>query len=187
MADSPGREMDILDKVFHGFLENTFKEVKELAKRSEVVQISPLPPFPPSGYICEFRMPYLRRLSSGVVEIAPGPVLAVLHFPEEYLRSTDPRLYLKVVSVLTKNLTHPNILGLAVCLGSSFAPGTPITALLWELYDIFSYQNVTLDERNALNPEACRLLREHPEALAKLKPEPFLHRKHKMRIKVNTI
>jgi hypothetical protein len=75
--------------------------------------------------------------------------------------------------------------GGVVCLGSAFAPGTPITALLWELYDICSYQNVTLDERNAMNPEACRLLREHPELLARLKPAPFLRRQHRMQIKVS--
>ena len=59
--------------------------------------------------------------------------------------------------------------------------------LLWELYDIVSYQNVTLDERNALNPEACRLLREHEGLLAQLTPKPFLRRAHKLQITVREI
>jgi hypothetical protein len=157
-----------------------------LAEKSDVLRITPLPPFPPCGYVCEFDVAHLRRLPEGVVEISAGPVVAAVLFPEDYLHSTDPRLYLKVASVIEPlNLVHPNINGYAVCLGSAFAPGTPITALLWELYDIVSYQNVTLDERNAMNPEACRLLREHAELLARLRSEPFLRRQHKIRMRVN--
>jgi hypothetical protein len=122
-----------------------------------------------------------------MVDVATGPVFAALHFPADYLRSTDPRLYLKVVSVLTEDLTHPNVFGTVVCLGSGFAPGTPISALLWELYEILTYQNVTLDESNALSPEACRLLRAYRGLLDQLSPKPPMRRQHKLRIKVSSV
>ena len=178
----------MIDPIFRAFLENTSKEAAEIATKSDVLNITPLPPLPPSSYLCEFSLEYIRRLPTGRVEIASGPVLAAVHFPEDYLRSIDPHLYVKVVSVLTTDLTHPNLRGTAACLGSGFAPGTPITMLLWELYDIISYQNVGLDERNALNPEGCRLLRQHPHLLDKLSsPLPFMRRERKIQIKVEKI
>jgi hypothetical protein len=177
-----------MSAVFQAFLHNMFAEARALAEKSDVLRLTPLPPFPPCGYICEFDVAHLCRQAEGVVTIQPGPVVAAVLFPEDYLHSTDPRLYLKVASVLEpRNLVHPNIRGGVVCLGSAFMPGTPITALLWELYDIVSGQNVTLDERNAMNPEACRLLRAQPELLAQLQPKPFLRRRHKLQIKVEIV
>jgi hypothetical protein len=145
----------------------------ELADESDVLRVLPCPPLPPAAYVCEFRVRYLRRAPSGLVEVAPGPVLAGLRFPEDYLRAADAHLYLKVASVLTPDLVHPNVLGPVVCLGSAFAPGTPVRVLLWELYEILAYRNLTLDERNALNPEACRLLREHAHFLNQLEAPPL--------------
>jgi len=176
-----------MDPIFRAFLENTAREAGELAERSDVMTITPLPPAPTTTYLCEFDLSYLRRLPAGTVEIAGGPLGAVLHFPEDYLRSVDPHLYVKVASVLTPDMAHPNLLGGTVCLGSGFAPGTSITWLLWELYDIVSYQNVTFDERNALNPEACRLLREHRHLLDRLQPRPFLRRERKLEVKVSEL
>jgi hypothetical protein len=178
------KQTGAVDPVLAAFLENTFAEVMALAETSDVLRIIPVPPRPHSSYVCEFLVPYLRRLPSGVVEVAPGPVLAGLHFPEDYLRSADPRLPLKVASVLTADFTHPNVWGAAVCLGSAFAPGTSITALLWELYDILTYRNITLDERNAVNPEACRLLREHTHLLARLTARPLVRKKRTIRIRI---
>lgn len=176
---------EIGDAVFYRFLENTFTEAMELMQKSDILRVSPIPPLPPSTYLFEFNLPFfLRRLPSGVVEPAAGPVLSILHFPGDYLRSTDSHLYLKVASILTTDFTHPNVDRGVVCLGSQFGPGTPITTLLWEMYDIISYQNVTLDERNALNPEACRLLREHGKLLDQLERKPFMRRKGKMQIKI---
>lgn len=181
-----------MNPVFEAFLRNTFDEATALAEKSDVLRIAPIPPFPPSGYLCEFDVSYLRKRADGVVELKTAPAVAGLLFPEDYLHSTDPRLYLRVAQVVEPwDIVHPNVRGGVVCLGSAFAPGTPITALLWELYEIVSYQNLTLDEGNALNPEACRLLRGRPELLEELlaqsKPKPFLRRRREMRIKVNAI
>lgn len=173
-----------MDHVFNRFLENTFLDAIELARKSDVLHLTPVPPYPPAGYLCGFDTAYLCRGQSGLVEVHPGPVLAAVRFPNDYLRSVDPELYLKVAAVLTSDFTHPNVAGLNVCLGSAFAPGTPLTTLLWELYDIVSYRNVTTDEANALNPEACRLLREHGHLIDQLSPPPFLRTEHELKVKV---
>lgn len=168
-----GGQVVMPDRVFANFLQNALIEARELAAESHVLRVCPMPPLPPSSYLCQFGLPYLRRLPSGLVEVAPGPVLAGIHFPEDYLRAADPHLYLKIASVLTPDLVHPNVHGSTVCLGSAFAPGTPIRVLLWELFDILAYRNVSLDERNALNPMACRLLRAHPHLFDKLESRPL--------------
>jgi hypothetical protein len=162
-----------VDRIFRTFLENTAADAAELQKRSDVVALDPLPPQPPSRYSCAFRVPYLRRQPSGIVEIVEGPVLCGISFPDDYLRSADPSLYVKLASVLNSGFLHPNVLLGSVCLGSRFAPGTPIGELVWELFEIVTYRNCTVDERNALNPEACRLLREYPALLDRLERPPL--------------
>jgi hypothetical protein len=155
-----------MDHVFRSFLENTAADAAALQQKSDVVALTPVPPLPPSKYECTLRVPYLRRLPTGTVDIDPGPVRCTISFPEDYLRSTDPRSFAKVASISSPGFTHPNVLLGNVCLGSRFAPGTPIEALLWELFEIVTYRNCTLD--HSLNQEACRLIREYPSLLAGL-------------------
>lgn len=169
------------DRVFLAFLHNTLIQALALVEESDILRILPLPPLPPSRYLCEFQVPYLRRLPSGVVDVAPGPVRAGLSFPENYLYAADPHLYLKVASMLTQDFVHPNVRGSVICLGSAFAPGTPFRVLAWELYDILAYRNVTMDERNALNGEACRLLRACPEMVDRLEIPPLVRRERSVR------
>ena len=169
------------DPVFTAFKENTYVQAmalpKEDANLGKILEIKPEGELPPSRYTCVFALPYLRRLPSGVVEIAEPPsrvIRVTLHFPVNYLHAADPHLYLKVVSMVNQDFVHPNVQGNVVCLGSAFAPGTPIGVLVRELREIFTYRNITLDERNALNPLACRLIRAHPHLLDQLifRPSP---------------
>jgi hypothetical protein len=174
-----------MDRIFRTFLENTAAEAAEIQARSDVVLINPLPPAPPSRYCCVFDLPYLCRRTDGTVDLHEAPVMCGIHLPDDYLRSTDPRLFLKVAAVLNLDFLHPNVLSGCVCLGAAFAPGTPITALVWELFDIVSYRNCTIEERNALDPEACRLVREYPSLLANL-PRRSLFRKSRVRVAVRS-
>jgi hypothetical protein len=173
-----------MDRVFLTFLENTANDAVELQARSDLVVLEPLPPMPPSRYRCTFEVPFLRRLPSGTVEIDPGPVECGISFPEDYLRSTDPKLFLKIASIMNRGFLHPNVQLGFVCLGSHFAPGTPIEALVWELFEIVTYRNCTVDERNALDPEACRLVREYPSLLAKLEPVSLFRSRREIAVSV---
>ena len=175
-----------MDSVFRLFLENTHAEATEFAARSDVLKIVPVGEFPPSTYACNFHVQYLERLSGGTVEIHPGPVRCVIHFPSDYLFSTDPKFYMRVASVITPNFVHPNVVRGIVCLGGGFAAGTPISELIWLLFQIVSYRNCTLDERNAMNAEACRLIRSCPEMLAKLGRPRLLRPRDRRRISAET-
>jgi hypothetical protein len=74
-----------------------------------------------------------------------------------------------------------------VCLGGDFAPGTPLSGIVWELFEIVTYRNCTVDERNALNPEACRMVREYPLLLEQLAPPPLLRAARPIRIAVRPL
>lgn len=173
-----------MDHVFQAFLENTARDAAALQQKSDVVVVEPLPPLPPSRYQCTFHVPFLRRLPSGTVDVASGPVLCGISFPEDYLRSTDPKLFLKIASVMNPGFLHPNVRLGCVCLGSRFAPGTPIDALIWEVFEIVTYRNCTVDESNALDPEACRLVREYPSLLATLERPSLFRPSRKPRVVV---
>ena len=173
--------------VFERFLRNTKEEAAALVDKTNLLRISPEPRDPPHRYLCELDVPYLRRLADGPVVPAEGPVLAGIQFPDEYLHSVDPHLYMHVVVMLTPDIVHPNISPPFVCLGSAFRPGTSITALVTELYEIVSYQNFCVEERNALNPEACRLFRNRPDLLQGLRPAPLFRRKRRLQIEVKAI
>jgi hypothetical protein len=164
--------------VYDAFLQSGFVDAMELAEHSEGrLQIFPQPPLPPSRYGVAFNVPFLRQSPSGTVEVVTGePVLIGLSFPEWYLRSSDRHLVLSIVSVLTPRVLHPNVLGSLVCLGDRLRPGTSLRILLYELYEVIGYRNLGLDERNALAPDACRLLRGHPDLLAKLVAPPLRSR-----------
>ena len=157
-----------MDVVFQRFLENTASDAVDLQRTSDVVTLQALPPQPASRYVCEFRVPYLRRLPAGTVVLDPGPVACSIRFPCDYLRSGDTRLYIRVAAVLSPDFIHPNVLHGVVCLGAAFAPGTPLRGLLWQLWEVITYQNCTVDERNAMNGEACRLVRAYPHLIASL-------------------
>jgi hypothetical protein len=157
-----------MDATFRRFLENTAADALALQERSDVVALQALPPAPASRYLCSFRAPFLRRLPAGTVTIDPGPIDCTIRFPSDYLWCADPRLFIRVAAVMTPGFVHPNVLDGIVCLGAAFAPGTPIRGVVWQLFEIVTYRNCTLDERNALNYEACRLLRSYPDLIEKL-------------------
>jgi len=164
-----------MNGVYETFLRSSFLDAMEMAEQSGGrLQVFPQPPLPPSRYGVAVNVAFLRTLPSGTVEVVTDePVLIGLCFPEWYLRSSDRHVALSVVSVLTPRVLHPNVSGSRICMGESLMPGTPLRFLLHELYDIIGYRNVGLDERNALTPEACRVLRARPDLLARLAAPPL--------------
>jgi len=174
-----------VDQVYRKFLENTWEDARDMNSRSGVLRLEPELHSPPARYCCAFEVPYLRRLPSGTVEIAPGPVAAFVNFPPDYLYSTDPHLYMRIAAMLTPDFLHPNVGAHgAICLGASFTGGTPLNALIWELFEIVTYRNRNVDERNALAPEACRLIRANDALLEKLAAPPLFRKTGHLKVQV---
>ncbi|MDR4468956.1 MAG: hypothetical protein MRJ68_11795 [Nitrospira sp.] len=172
-----------MDCVFDAFCLAAQREAEELIEKSDVLSVRALPPAPPSRFLLQFRVPYLRRTIRHTIEVAPGPVEAIVHFPADYLLGTTPQLWFRVISITTAGFVHPNVRDGVVCLGAQFTPGTPLRILIRTLYDLVTYHTMTLDERNAMDPEICRLLRADPQILHSLSAPPLTRRTHRVTIK----
>ena len=177
-----------MDLVHRTILTNTALDAADTAARSAVLKILPGPQVPPASYLCTLDVPYLCRQSSGTVGIAPGPVVFLISFPQDYLYSPDPYLYQRVAAVLTPDFMHPYVSrNGAVCLGAGFMAGTPFNALIWELYEILCYRNRTVDERNAFSPDACRLIRANESLLKQLHIPPLFQKKSLLNVRVRPV
>lgn len=172
-----------MDRVFEAFCFAAQREAEALAAQSDVLTVRALPPEPTSRFVLQFRVPYLRRTKQQTINVAPGPVQAIVHFPADYLLGTTPQLWFRVAMITTPDFVHPNVRDGIVCLGSQFSPGTPFRIIIRELYGIVSFQTMTLDERNAMDPEICRLLRADPQILNALSAPSLTRRVHRVTIK----
>ena len=180
-----------MDKIYSGFLKQSLEQATQLAADSDVLSILDTKGNPPFRFLLQFSgIDYLvQSCETGEVEINHEPVLVDLYFPPDYLRSVDPELYLKIVSLLTPGFFHPNVripFGL-ICLGHDFLPGTLLGDLAFHIHDIITYQNATVDERDAYNPEACRYLRQYPDILKQLRRPPIRRRNLKVQVTVESL
>ena len=83
-----------------------------------------------------------------------------VYFRDDHLRYVDG---LRLLSVLApQSFWHPNAIGPGICIGK-VAPGTGIREIVFRLFDVVVYNNLTVDERNALNHAACRWARARME------------------------
>jgi hypothetical protein len=150
------------DKIFAAFLQRQFEEGRALAAASDLLELFPLSTVdgePPQTHIARFLCKGLVRSSDGeIVEADHFEVM--INFPSDYLRRADP------FQVLTwfgpPNVFHPNISDRSpfICVGR-LAPGTSLVDLLFQCFEIITYNKVTMREDDALNVDACRWAREH--------------------------
>jgi hypothetical protein len=85
-------------------------------------------------------------------------------FPSDYLRTADP---FRVVTWLgPRHVWHPNIAAdaPAICVGR-LVPGTSLVDLIYQVFEIITWNKVTMREDDALNRAACQWARSHRERL----------------------
>ncbi len=148
----------MVDRILDGWLRNQLQEVIDLAASSDLVQILPLSGDPPKKYIVEFRCKGLVERDGQVVET--NRFVAGIWFPPDYQRHVNPYQVITLLEPL--NLWHPNYdpKQRVICIGN-IPPGTPLTSIIYQLFEIFSYQRVTMREDDALNWPACAWAREN--------------------------
>jgi hypothetical protein len=141
------------DHILSGFLRRQYEEGMALAVDSDLLTLIPLEGDPPQRYIAEYRCTGLTRTSSG--EIAEANRFAVgIWFPDDYLRHAEP--FQVLTWLAPRNVWHPNISSQApiVCPGRLVA-ATSLVEILWQIFEIITYNKVTMREDDALNREAC--------------------------------
>lgn len=139
-----------VDTIFQAFLARQHSEGMALAEASDMLHLQPLGPAPAQHYLARFRCRGLVRERGAIVE-ADSFLIGVM-FPDDYLRCKHSTA---VVTMLDPNTVwHPNIRGPAVCVGQ-MPGGTTLVDILYQVFEIITYNKVTMREDDALNREAC--------------------------------
>jgi hypothetical protein len=139
-----------MDTVFRTFLESQFEAGMALSKASDIVSLAPFGGAPPQRFKARFQC---KGFVAGPIEPREAFEFEVgICFPEDYLRRVSPSAVLELLR--PRDVWHPNVFGPFICVGR-MPPGTPLVDLLWQVYEIISYNRVTMREDDALNPHAC--------------------------------
>jgi len=147
------------DRVFAGFLERQLTDAAALTRASDLVEIVPLAA---DRFHVRLRCKGLRRTDTGVVE---GDRFDVgVWFPSDYLRRASPFEVLTWLGPV--DVFHPNISDRAplICIGR-VVRGTPLVEIVYRLFDVVTYNNVTMVESDALNRAACAWARANRDRL----------------------
>lgn len=156
-----GRVYSSTDSIYQNFMERQLAEGMALADASEILRLH-LPPQTPPHFVAEYLCKGLLKDEGG--EVREGNAFQVgIWFPEDYLRRADP---FEMLRVFTPHIWHPNIsreLPL-ICVGR-ITPGTPLVDILYQVYEIISYQKYNPRENDSLNQFACAWARENQHRL----------------------
>jgi hypothetical protein len=147
--------MNIPDRVFRAFLERQAEEGLALAQSSDILDLDCLPTG--QHFIAHYACRGLVKGGDGEVREAETFHVGVF-FGSDYLRTAKPFETLTLFEPL--NTYHPNVAFGApfICVGR-ITPGMPLVDLLYQAYEILTYQKLTPREDDALNKEACRWAR----------------------------
>ena len=152
-----------MDKIFESFLQRQYEEGMALAASSDLLELFPAPTsdgIPPQEYLARFRCKGLVRFDGGIEEWDCFEV--VIYFPADYLRNANG---FQVLSwVYPAQVFHPNISDRSpfICVGR-LAPGTSLVDILFQCWEIITYNKVTMREDDALNRQACAWARRNQE------------------------
>jgi hypothetical protein len=146
----------MMDRIFESFLVRQHEEVMALASESDLLDLLPWGK-PADRYIARFTC-------RGLVRHAPHSIVEFdrfevgIRFGLDYLRLADP---FRVLTWLgPREIWHPNIAATSpvICVGR-LAPGTGLVDILYQVFEIITWNKVTMREDDALNREACQWAR----------------------------
>ena len=147
------------DTVLEAFLARQYEEGMALATASDLLELEPIDGPPPQRYLARFRCKGLVRSPDG--EIVETDRFEIgIWFPSDYLRWAEPWQVLTWLG--PRQVFHPNISDRlpAICVGR-LVPGTPLVDLLYQCFEIITYNKVTMREDDALNHAACAWARDN--------------------------
>jgi len=142
-----------MDKIFDAFLWRQYEEGMALADASDLLDLVPFPGEPPEAYLATFHCKGLVRAARADITIAERFEVAI-KFPADYLRRAESFEVLRWVG--PREVFHPNISDKApvICIGK-LVPGTSLVDIVYQCFEIITYNKVTMREDDALNHDAC--------------------------------
>lgn len=147
--------MKITDPILRAFCQRQAEDGLALARDSDILKLDCLA----SGqhFIAHYACRGLVKGADDVVREADSFHVGIF-FSANYLRAVNPYETLTLLDPL--NTYHPNIAYGApfICAGR-ITPGMSLVDLLFQTFEILSFQRLTPREDDALNKEACRWAR----------------------------
>jgi len=140
-----------VDVVYERFLARQREEGMALAESSDLLDLHLAPAVPPH-FFAEFHCRGLVRGIDGDIREATGFTVGIW-LPPDYLRRADT---FEMFRTCTPGIFHPNVSASLplVCIGR-LAPGTPLVDILYQIYDMLTWQKFNSREDDALNKAAC--------------------------------
>jgi ubiquitin-protein ligase len=147
------------DIIYQRFMERQRADGMALAESSDILRLH-IPPMAPPHFVAEFFCKGLIRDAAGEIKEASRFQVGVW-FPNDYLRRADP---FEMVRLFTPGVWHPNVSAdlPLICTGR-ITPGTPLVDILFQIFDILTYQKYNPREDDALNKAACSWARDHKD------------------------
>jgi hypothetical protein len=148
------------DAIMRAFLGRQHEDGLALAAESDLVEIAPFgqpTDGPPNRFVVRFSCTGLVKEADGSIDEASDFGVGIW-FADDYLRTADP---FRVLTWLgPRHVWHPNISAQApvICVGR-VAPGTGLVDLVYQCWEIITWNKVTMREDDALNQEACQWAR----------------------------
>lgn len=145
------------DLVYRRFMERQLAEGTALALSSDILRLHVSPMAPPH-FVAEYLCKGLVRDAAGEIKEASQFQVGVW-FPQDYLRRADP---FEMLRLFTPGVWHPNVsdeLPL-ICIGR-LTPGTTLVDILYQIYDILTFQKYNPREDDSLNKDACAWARQN--------------------------
>jgi hypothetical protein len=139
------------DAIYRRFMERQLAEGMALASTSDVLRLH-VPSTVPPHFVAEYLCKGLIRDAAGEIREASQFEVGIW-FPPDYLRRAEP---FEMLRLFTPGVWHPNVsheLPL-ICIGR-LAPGTPLVDILYQVYDILTFQKYNPREDDSLNKIAC--------------------------------
>ena len=150
----------MIDRILDAFLRRQQKEAVSLSEASDLIRLLPMGD-PPDRYVVQFHCKGLVQQET--LEIVEASLFEVgIWFPADYLRAANP---FRVLTWLgPRNIWHPNISsGFPVICVGRLTPGTGLVDLIYQIFDIITWNKVTMREDDALNLAACQWARQHQD------------------------
>jgi ubiquitin-protein ligase len=145
------------DPVYRNFMERQLAEGMALAEASDLLRLH-VPPLAPPHFIAEYHCTGLIRDAAGDIREAAEFHVGIW-FPPDYLRRAEP---FEMLRIFTPCVWHPNISYQhpLICPGR-LTPGTPLVDILYQIFDILTFQKCNPKENDCLNKAACSWAREN--------------------------
>ena len=151
------------DPIYQRFMERQLAEGMELAEASDILRLH-VPPMAPPNFVAEYFCKGIIKDASGEIREANSNSFQIgIWFPNDYLRRADA---FEMLRVFTPGIWHPNVSSdlPLICIGR-ITPGMPLVDILYQVYEIISYQKYNPRENDSLNRLACVWARENQHRL----------------------